>query len=252
MSCVSRGLGPSYSVSRRAAASQVSHSSPRHNHRSTHLWRELAREVLELLELLANVDLALLVQQHRDQRLSAACILDCLGCEEELVGGVVVVFAVVGSVGRLLARRVLEEKDDAVDVAERSQRVGVECGELFELDVLNPKLLDEVREDTLGLVSFRRASCWTAPHTASDSIVFQPPDMLVAFCSWLLRLRRLTTLPHRCDALEERPAYIITSETEFRFGSGDSIHVIMTSSTSDDLTKHYLFLLSTRHSSGST
>jgi hypothetical protein len=63
--------------------------------------------------------------------------------------------AVFRYVGRLLARRILEEEDDAVDVAERPQLVGVEREELRELYILDAELLDEVREDALMTLADR-------------------------------------------------------------------------------------------------
>lgn len=173
--CVSRIRSELDSVSPRScSARQYRFSTPQ---RATHLWRKVARKLLEVLQLLANVDFALLVQQHRDQRLCAARILDRLRGEEELVCRLVVVRPVLGHVGRLLARGVLEEEDDAVDVSERPHLAGVERCELLKLHILDPELLDEVCEDSLHDVSLLDQPPDSA-HTASDSIVFQPPDML--------------------------------------------------------------------------
>lgn len=119
----------------------------------THLWRELCGKLLELAQLFANVDLALLVQQHRDQGLGAAGILYRLRGKEEVVGGVVVVCAVPWLLAWLLARGVLEEEDDAVDGAELLQRRWVQRQQVLKLHVLDAELLDEVREDALAWVS---------------------------------------------------------------------------------------------------
>lgn len=148
--CVSRIRSEFDSVSPRSCVDVSQRLCSSSARRSTHLGRELARKLLELLQLPADLDLALLVQQHRNQRLCAARVLDRLRREEEPVRRLVVEGAVFRDVGGLLARRVLEEEDDAVDVAERPQLVFVEREQLRELDILNAELLDEVCEDTLA------------------------------------------------------------------------------------------------------
>lgn len=57
--------------------------------------------------------------------------------------------AILGFVGARLASRVLEEEDDAVDFPQSLEVVGLEGYKLFELDILNTELFDEVREDAL-------------------------------------------------------------------------------------------------------
>jgi hypothetical protein len=105
-------------VSLRAAVSNISHQVSRRIHSSTHLRRELASKLFEFLQLLSNLHFALFVQQHRDYRLRTACILYRLRREEEVVCRLVVECAVLWYVGWFLARRILEEEDDAVDVSE--------------------------------------------------------------------------------------------------------------------------------------
>jgi hypothetical protein len=116
---------------------------------STHLWRKVAGELLELFQLLADVDLLFSVQQERDNGLCATRILDGLRREEQGIRRRVVVGAVFRHVASLLARGVLEQKYHAVQGAKRLQVRGLEGGELLELDVLDAELLDEVGEDAL-------------------------------------------------------------------------------------------------------
>jgi hypothetical protein len=71
--------------------------------------------------------------------------------EEQVVRRVVIEAPVFGFIGARLARRILEEKYDTVDLAGLSKLIGFERYELFELYVLNAELLYEVCEDTLEL-----------------------------------------------------------------------------------------------------
>lgn len=109
---------------------------------STHLWRELARKLLELLQLLANFDRALAVQQKRHNGLCAAGILYGLRRKEQVTRRIVVVGAVYWGFAACLAGRVLEEKDDTIDRTELLQLLGLECGQFLELYVFNAELLD--------------------------------------------------------------------------------------------------------------
>lgn len=86
--------------------------------------REPRREVLERAQLAADVDGRrvaggrVLVEDHREDGLRAAGVLDRLGREEEVCAGVGVVRAVLRGCarGRRVAQ-VFEEEDDAVDRA---------------------------------------------------------------------------------------------------------------------------------------
>lgn len=110
-------------------------------HVASHLWRELPRELLELSQLLPYLHLPVLVQQHRKQSLCPTGILYRLCGEEQIVRRRVVEATIFGGIGARLARRVLEEEYDAVDLASLSELVGLERYELFELHVLDAKLL---------------------------------------------------------------------------------------------------------------
>lgn len=98
------------------------------------LGREHHGELAEVAQRIAHVDVAglasgriRLVEQHAQQGLCAACVLDCLCREKEALRCIVVVGAVerlltaVGSVGR-----VFEEEYDAVDGVELGESVGIE------------------------------------------------------------------------------------------------------------------------------
>lgn len=110
--------------------------------KATYLWREIARKLLKLLQVLANLDIALAIQQQRNDGLRATRILYRLRGEEEVVRGVVVKGPVLGCACLRFARRVLEEEDDAVDGAQALELGGLERGQLFELYVLDAELLD--------------------------------------------------------------------------------------------------------------
>jgi hypothetical protein len=115
-----------------------------------HVLGKRSRELLEVPQRPANVHRAIVIQQHAEQRLCAARILDRLRGEEVFIGRAVVKRAVLRPVlGPLLARRVLEQEDDAVDGAQLAQAVGVEADELFELDVFGAEVLEQVGEDAL-------------------------------------------------------------------------------------------------------
>jgi len=93
-----------------------------------------------------------LVEEHAEQGLGAAGILDGLRGEEEALRGVVV----EGAVERLVAGAVggvggvLEEEDNAVDGVELGEGVRVEREELLELDVFYAEVIEQVGEDALG------------------------------------------------------------------------------------------------------
>ena len=54
----------------------------------------------------------------------------------------------------------------------------VERYELLELNILDTQVVDEVRKNTLDdAISIRRSELCAVVHTASDSMVFHPPDM---------------------------------------------------------------------------
>lgn len=78
----------------------------------------------------------------------------------------------------LLACGVFEEEYDTINISEASQLVRLEGYELVELDVLNTELFNEVGEDTL-MWSAGKQSKATVALTASLSIVFQPPDIVI-------------------------------------------------------------------------
>ncbi len=81
----------------------------------TYVARERRGELLELFQVASNIHLAILVEQHAQQRLRPARILDGLRGEEDVVVGAIVEAAVLRRRRRLLARWVPEEEDDAVD-----------------------------------------------------------------------------------------------------------------------------------------
>ena len=82
--------------------------------RHQYLWWELARKFLELLQLFANIDLTLSIQQKRDDGLRTTSVLYSLRREEQIISRLMVVCAVFWYVGWCFARRVLEEKDDSI------------------------------------------------------------------------------------------------------------------------------------------
>jgi hypothetical protein len=81
---------------------------------STHLWRKVASELLELFQLLADVDLLFSVQQKRDNSLGTTRILYGLRREEQGIRRLVVICAIFRYVAGFLARGVLEEEYYAV------------------------------------------------------------------------------------------------------------------------------------------
>lgn len=121
--------------------------------RVAHLGREFLRELLEFLQVLAYLDFAVLVEQHAEQRLRAARVLDRLRSEEDVIRGLVVEGPILGRVRASLARRIFEEEYDAVDLSQTLELVRIERDELLELHVLDAELLDEVREDALWSVN---------------------------------------------------------------------------------------------------
>lgn len=116
-------------------------------------------ELAEVAKLVADVDLpgftllrdgrVGLVEEHAQQRLRAARVLDRLVREEEPLAGVVVEDAVFGLVGAPvgLVRGVLEEEDDAVDRVELRERVGFEREEFLELDTFYAEIGEEIGKD---------------------------------------------------------------------------------------------------------
>jgi len=108
-------------------------------------------EFLEVAEVGANVDLAglVLVEQHGQQSLRAARILDRLCGEEEVLCRVVVECAVerlvCGGIGAVC--RILEEEDDAVDWMELRESLGLKRQQLLELHILDTKAVKKICED---------------------------------------------------------------------------------------------------------
>lgn len=96
---------------------------------TTELGRQHHSKLSKLAQLLANLDVVRLVEQHTQQRLRGARILDRLGGEKDVLRGRVVKGAVAGALGcRIgLVGRVLEQEDDAVDGLEGEELGGVEC-----------------------------------------------------------------------------------------------------------------------------
>jgi hypothetical protein len=81
---------------------------------STHLWREVASELLELFQLLADIYLLFSVQQKRNYRLCSTGILYGLRREEEGIRRLIIVGAVFRYVAGFLAGGVLEKEYYAV------------------------------------------------------------------------------------------------------------------------------------------
>lgn len=166
---------------------------------STYFWRKVASKLLELLQFLSDINLLFPVQQKRDYRLGSASILDGLRREEQGIRRLVVVRAVFGDVAGFLARGVLEEENHTIDGPEVLQVGSFERSELLKLYVLNPELLNQIRENALRAVSVgseNRKSCVGRAQTASDSMVFQPPDMVAGrgnVCLEVLSLMFVTT-----------------------------------------------------------
>lgn len=116
------------------------------------LRRKLARKLLKPLQLLPQRHAlprrrgGIHVQQHRQQRLGTARILDSLFGEEKRFRG--------GREGRAGGGRgergggVFEEEDDAVDGGEGGEGGGVEGDELFELDAGYAEVVEEEGEDS--------------------------------------------------------------------------------------------------------
>lgn len=115
------------------------------------LGRQHHGEFAEIGQRLAHVDVCGAVEQHAEEGLGGARVLDRLRGEEDGLGGVTVELAVEGPVGSGvgLVRRVLEEEDDAVNGLQREEVLRIERHELFELHALDPEVLDERGEDTL-------------------------------------------------------------------------------------------------------
>lgn len=109
-------------------------------------------ELAKVAQLLADLDIGRLVEEHAEEGLGGAGVLDGLGGEEDVLRGGVVEGAVARAVGRCvgLVGRVLEEEDDAIDGLEGEELRGVEGQELFELDVFDAEVFDERGEDTLA------------------------------------------------------------------------------------------------------
>lgn len=84
----------------------------------TYIWWEVTRKLLELSQLLADINLLFSVQQKRDYRLCSAGVLYGLRREEDGARRFVVVGAVLRYIAGLLAGRVFEEEDDAIDCTE--------------------------------------------------------------------------------------------------------------------------------------
>jgi hypothetical protein len=85
---------------------------------STHLWWEVASELLELFQLFANIDLLFSVQQKRNYRLCTTGVLYGLRWEEKGIRRLMIVGAVFRYIAGFLARGVLEEEDYAIESAE--------------------------------------------------------------------------------------------------------------------------------------
>ena len=85
----------------------------------TYVGRKGSREFLELAKLWSNLYLILLVQQHRQQSLCPAGILNCLGCEEEIFGSFEIKAAILWCLAGFLAGWVLEQEDHSIDGAVR-------------------------------------------------------------------------------------------------------------------------------------
>ncbi|KAF7554478.1 hypothetical protein G7046_g6804 [Stylonectria norvegica] len=102
-------------------------------------------------EGLADVDVGRLVEQHAEEGLRGAGVLDRLRGEEDVLGGRLVEGAVEGAAGRgvRLVGWVFEEEDDAVEGLEGVELRGVEGQELFKLHILDAEVLDEGGEDAL-------------------------------------------------------------------------------------------------------
>lgn len=117
------------------------------------LRRKLDSELPEVAQLFTNIDILILVQQHAQQRLGSACILNRLRGEEHAGARIVVerpVLGCAGCVGRVGG--VFEEKDEAVERLQGGKFGGIEREELFELDILHTEVLDQGREDaSVGL-----------------------------------------------------------------------------------------------------
>lgn len=116
---------------------------------STYVWWEVTCKLLELSQFLADINLLLSVQQKRYYRLCSTGILYGLRREEDGARRLVVVGAVLWYIARLLAGRVFEEEDDSIDCTEVLQVRCFECGELFELYVLDTELLNQIGEYAL-------------------------------------------------------------------------------------------------------
>lgn len=113
-------------------------------------------KVAEVLELRADFHVvvavaAVLVEEHAEEGLRRACVLDRLRGEEDALRGVVVKGPVLRALdaGVGLVGRVLEEEDYAVEGLEGEQLRGVEGEEFFELDVFDAEVFDERCEDAL-------------------------------------------------------------------------------------------------------
>lgn len=107
---------------------------------------QLDGEVAEITERSTNIDTGGgLVEEHAEEGLRGAGILDGLGSEEDGACGVVVEGAVEGAVdgGVGAVGWVLEEEDDAVEGLERCELRGVEGEEFFELDVFDAEVFNE-------------------------------------------------------------------------------------------------------------
>jgi hypothetical protein len=113
------------------------------------LRREARCELLELAQLVANVNLVILVQHATEERLGTASVLDRLRGEEEVLGGGMVKGTILGCGGRRGAiGRVFEEKYDAVDGRQGGEGIGIEGYEFFELYVLDAEVVEQESKDS--------------------------------------------------------------------------------------------------------
>ena len=79
----------------------IDHEHPKQETQTTHLGRKPVSEIRKLPQLISHIDPSLsgLIQQHRQQRLRPACVLDRLRRKEEIVGSSVVEGTVLRDIG---------------------------------------------------------------------------------------------------------------------------------------------------------
>lgn len=93
--------------------------------------------------------------------------MDCLGCEEKILGGSKIKSPILGNICRLFPSGILEQEYDTVyragsgvskvvdsvffarRIPQLLKIVGIKSNELLKLDIFNPKVVDQVCEDTL-------------------------------------------------------------------------------------------------------